>query len=80
MDNPLEFTPANVMKLHAKLEKLKKTYVAQVQTSTDYRILLQVHVDFYEKIFNICKEIWKNICFIYVAKYIMCVSMKHLVR
>ena len=38
MDNPLEFTPANVMKLQAISEKLNKIYVANLKWQHQWTI------------------------------------------
>jgi hypothetical protein len=50
-----------------------------VPTWTNYWFHLQVHIDFIREICIFCKDIWKNIYFVHVAEYLICVFMKYLV-
>ena len=50
-----------------------------MKLSVDYWFLRQVHIDFMKAVCIFVKTFWKNIYFVYVTKYMMCVFMKYLI-
>ena len=67
MDNPLKFTPTNVMKLRAISHKLNKICMLLIWSSNINGLLIPSSSPhrFHENFLHICKDIWKNIYFVF---------------
>ena len=80
MDNPLEFTHVDKLKLEAILEKLIR-YMLLIWSGNFTRLWIPSSSPhrFHERNLHICKDIWENIYCVYVANYLVCVFMKNLI-
>ena len=72
MDNPLEFIPTYVMKLHAISKKLNNIYVVNLKWQHQWTLdsFFQVHIDFKKEMCIFVKTL-ERIFIFYVEKYLI---------
>ena len=80
MDNPLEFTHVDILKLEAILEKSIR-YMLLIWSGNFTKLSIRSLSPhrFHERNLHICKDIWENIYSVYVSNYLVCVFMKNLI-